>query len=122
MDSIILEGIEFYAYGGVSEAERTIGQRYRARVQLWTDLSTAARTDSLADTVNYARVYETVVQTARERRFNLIESVAARAAARLLESFPVEQVTVRLQKLAPPIDGVVEYAAVEITRRREPSS
>ena len=40
-------------------------------------------------------------------------------AAHLLQSQPrLEAVTVRVQKLLPPIPGVVEYAAVEITRRR----
>lgn len=119
MDKVILSGIEVYAYGGVTEAERAVGQRYRVNVELRTDLSRAARSDSLADTVSYAEVFHVVVATAREKPFNLIEAVAGHIANRLLERFPVAGVTVEFQKLLPPIDGVVAYAAVEVRRERE---
>jgi dihydroneopterin aldolase len=50
----------------------------------------------------------------------LIETLAARIAERVLASQPrVAAVMVRVKKLLPPVPGVVEYAAVEITRRRE---
>jgi dihydroneopterin aldolase len=117
-DRIILSGIEFYAYGGVTAAEKEIGQRYRASIELQLGLGAAGASDALEDTVSYADAYSVVVGTARERPFNLLESVAERIARRLLASFPVQGVTVRLEKLLPPIDGVVTSAAVEITRMR----
>jgi dihydroneopterin aldolase len=118
VDRIVLTGIELYAYGGATHAEREIGQRYSVDVELELDLSTASRSDSLADTVNYARVVDVVVQTARERKFNLLESVTARVADRLLETYPVSSVTVLFRKLLPPIDGVVQSAGVQVTRER----
>jgi dihydroneopterin aldolase len=121
VDKIILSGIEFYAFGGVSAPEREVGQRYRVNVELLADLSVAARTDSIADTVHYGRVHDIVVATARERPFNLLEYAANRIAHRLLEVFPVIRVTVELQKLLPPIEGVVSYAAVQVTRARDES-
>lgn len=120
LDRIILTGIEFYAYGGVSEAEKAIGQRYRVSVELRADLSPPAASDAIEDTIHYGEVHDCIVQTARERRFNLLESVTARIAERLLARFPVDAVTVRLEKLLPPIDGTVASAAVEITRERRP--
>ena len=117
-DRIILSGIEFYAYGGVTAAEKEIGQRYRASIELEFDLRAAGASDALEDTVSYADVYAIAVETARERSFNLIESLAARMARRLLDYSPVHSVTVRVEKLLPPIDGVVASAAVEITRAR----
>lgn len=116
MDRIALSGIEFYAYGGVSEAEKQIGQRYRATVELGLDLSLAAASDALEDTVSYAEVYSLVVAAARERPFNLLESVAGRIADRLLSQYSPQRVTVRVEKLLPPIDGIVASAAVEVTR------
>lgn len=118
MDRIILSGIEFYAYGGVTDAEKQIGQRYRAQVELFADLSPAARSDDVSDTIHYGQVYEAVVAMSREQPFNLIEFAAGRIADRLLELFPAERATVRLEKLLPPIDGVVASAAVEISRVR----
>ncbi len=118
MDKIILSGIEFYAFGGVTDAEKQIGQRYRATVELEVDLAPAAASDAIVDTIHYGQVYDAVVDTARERPFNLIESLADRIVERVLAEFPVERVTLRLEKLFPPIDGVVASAAVETSRER----
>lgn len=117
-DRILLSGIEVYAYGGVTEEERRIGQRYRLDLELSLDLAEAGRTDDLRATVSYAEVHAAAIVAMRERPFNLIESAADRVAGAVLAGFPVSQVTVRLAKLLPPIDGVVASAAVEITRRR----
>ncbi|HLJ67614.1 MAG TPA: dihydroneopterin aldolase [Chloroflexota bacterium] len=114
----MLNGIEFYAYGGVTEEERRIGQRYRADVVMELDLQPAMSSDAIEDTIHYGRVCELVVDAARRRPFKLIEGAAGRIVERLLEESAATRVTVRLAKLLPPIDGVVASAAVEITRSR----
>ncbi len=118
MDKIILSGIDFYAYGGVTEAERKIGQRYRADLELELDLTRPASSDRVDDTVHYGHLAELVVTTARERPFHLLEAAAERIVRRIIEEFPVERVVLRLTKLLPPIDiaGTVASAAVEICR------
>jgi dihydroneopterin aldolase len=118
MDRIILSGIEVYAYGGVTEAERRIGQRYRVTVTMETDLSWAGRSDAIEDTVHYGEVHDVVVDALRQKSFNLLEAAAERIAVRLIAEFRVESVAIRLEKLLPPIDGVVASAAVEISRTR----
>jgi dihydroneopterin aldolase len=117
MDRIILRGIEAYAYGGVTDAERQIGQRYRVEIMMEADLSAAKMSDAIEDTIHYGEVHAAVIETLRARPFNLIEAAADRIARRILDGFPVQSVTVRLEKLLPPIDGVVASAAVEMTRR-----
>jgi dihydroneopterin aldolase len=120
-DRIILSGIEFYAWGGVTDGERAIGQSYRLDLELVTDLRAAGESDAIGDTVHYGQVHDLAVQAVRAAPFKLLESAAARIAAVLLREFPVESVTVRLAKLHPPIDGVVAEAAVEITRTPIPA-
>ncbi|MFQ6016165.1 MAG: dihydroneopterin aldolase [Anaerolineae bacterium] len=119
MDKIILNGIEFYSYGGVSKAEREVGQRYVVDVELIYDLRAAAASDDVADTINYSEVYRAVLETARQTKFHLIETLAQRMADTLLQRFPAQEVFVRLRKQPPPIDGVLQYAGVEIRRGRE---
>lgn len=118
VDKIILSNIEIYAYGGVTEAERAVGQRYRVDVEMSLDLTVPGRSDDVEDTVSYADVHRLVVDAMRERPFRLLESVAARIANEILERFAVDAVTLRVAKLLPPIDGVVASAAVEVTRKR----
>lgn len=118
MDTVVLSGIECFAYGGVSSAEREIGQRYRIDITLAVDTQPAAASDAIEDAVHYGQVHDAAVASLRARPFNLLESAADRIARSILSQFPVQQVTVRLSKLLPPIDGVVASAAVQITRER----
>lgn len=119
MDRIILTGIEVYAWGGVSDAEREVGQRYRISVEIEHDLRAAAERDDIEATVHYGHVANTVRESLRSRPFRLLESAAERVANDILHGFPGEAVTVRLEKLLPPIDGVVASAAVQIRRERQ---
>lgn len=118
VDTIILSDIECFAHGGVSAAEREVGQRYRIDLELAVDTRAAAASDAIEDAVHYGHVHDLAVTGLRSRPFNLLESAADRIAGLILEQFPAARVTVRLSKLLPPIDGVVASAAVEITRER----
>ena len=118
-DRIILKGIQFYGYHGVPDAEQETGHRYEVDLDLETDVTQAAA-DNVALTVDYGAVAREVLALGTSRQFRLIETLATRIAEQILASQPrVEAVTVRVKKLLPPIPGVVEYAGVEITRRRE---
>jgi dihydroneopterin aldolase len=118
MDKLFLEAIEVHAHGGVSEAEREIGQRYRLDLVLELDLARAGASDSLADTVSYARAYEIAVEAMGSRPFSLIEFQAERIAQAILRETRAEAVTVRLHKLLPPMPGVVAATGAEIRRAR----
>lgn len=118
MDKIILTGIDLYAYGGVSPAERQIGQRYRIDVELECNLHEAGTSDDLRDTVSYADAHGIVLEVARAQTFHLVESLAERIAQELLSRLVVDRVQVRVMKLLPPVDGVVAEAGVEIVREQ----
>jgi dihydroneopterin aldolase len=119
VDKILLSGIECYAFGGVSDAEREIGQRYRLDLELFLDTSAAGASDALEHTVHYGDVHDTAVGVLRAHPFKLVEAAAQRVASAVLRQYPVSAVTVRVAKLLPPVDGIVASAAVEIHRRRE---
>ena len=72
-DKILLEGMEFYAYHGVNEIEKTQGQRFIVDVELSANLARAAETDSLTDTINYSDVFR-LVKTHHRRPFPAISS------------------------------------------------
>jgi len=117
LSAIRIIGAEIYARHGVGEAERAIGGRYSFDVEVEADISTAARTDHVSDTVNYQEVYELTrdILTGTNRR--LLESLVVEITATILDRFPmVQSVTVRLRKLSVPIDGVVR--AVEVEHRQ----
>src|SRR5688572_26881582 len=107
-------GAEIYARHGVGEAERSIGGRYSFDLEIEADITAAAVSDTLADTVNYEEAYIIArdILTGTNRR--LLESLVVEIANALLARYAVAMsVTVRLRKLSVPIDGVVKAVEVE---------
>jgi len=116
-DLLILSGMQFFGHHGDIEAERVLGGRLDVDVELRADLSVAAASDRLEDTVDYARCFELVRDVVENRQYNLLEAVAENIAARILEQPGAEGVRVRVAK-QPPIRGVVRSCAVVIERSR----
>ena len=84
------------------------------------NLGRAGRSDRLEDTISYAHIYRAVREVMEGEPRNLLEAAAQSIADRVLTDFPVESVGVRVKKPHPPIRGsVIEYATVEIFRRRK---
>jgi 7,8-dihydroneopterin aldolase/epimerase/oxygenase len=119
MDKIILEEMEFYGYHGVFSEENTLGQRFRVSLELHLDLRKSGQSDNLKDSVNYAEVYDVCKSIVEGKPMNLVEAVAEKIAASLLESFDiVKSCTITLIKPDPPIPGHYKSVAVEITRSK----
>lgn len=118
-DKILLVGAQFFAHHGVSDDEQRLGGRYVVDVELEHDFSRAAASDQLADTISYAEVYATVREIIEGKSFRLIEALAEQIAQTLLARYAADMVMVRVKKQPPPIDGIIDYAGVEIFRERK---
>jgi 7,8-dihydroneopterin aldolase/epimerase/oxygenase len=109
---IHIEGMEFYAYHGLLEEETRIGGRFIVDLVIVTDFSLAAETDNIEGTVNYSQVYDLV---AKEMQIpsKLIEHVAQRIQKSLLGSIKgIDKLIVKLTKIRPPVNGVMERVSV----------
>ncbi len=118
-DRIIVGGIKFHAYLGLTRLERQVGVRCSIDVVLEIDLQRAASSDDLADTIDYREVHAMVINRGRDgQNTHLIESLAGNIAAEILTRYPtVAEVTVRVRKETPVLDGIVEYVGAEVTRK-----
>lgn len=116
-DAILLEGILVPAALGVTAAERRMRRPVHIDVELGLGLREAGESDRIRDTVDYGRVYDLVEEIAGTREHKLVEALAERIAAALLERFAIDRVSVRVRKLRP-VAGALELAGVRITRRR----
>lgn len=118
-DRVILRGMEFYGYHGALPEEQRLGQPFLVDLEMALDLAPAGTEDDLAQTVNYAAVFQRTADIVQGRTFKLLEALAEAIAVAVLKDFPaVEEVLVRVRKPHVPIPGRLEYAAVEIRRRR----
>jgi len=114
MGVIILENMEFFAYHGCFEQERTVGTKYVVSVTLHLNLTQAILTDNLNDTVNYQVVYD-IIKKEMEIPSNLIEHVAGRIVSSIKKQCPtIEKVNLRLSKYNPPLGGQVEKVTIEL--------
>ena len=115
-DRILISSIDCLASIGVTAAERGHRQRLSIDVEFAADAATAAKTDSIDDAVDYARVAAAVADICGEREFHLIETLAEAIASRILGSFPVSPVRILIRKISPIATPRVAYVSVEITR------
>ena len=113
MAKIRLHNMTFYGFHGISRAEKETGRRFEVDCELDVDITHAAQSDRLTDTVNYTSVYDRVEEIVQRNRFNLLETVAARIAGDLLTAFDARRVIVRVRKKIPPIPGHLDHIEVE---------
>ncbi len=115
MGTVFVRGLEFEASHGYTAAERRATRRFRVSLELRTPLRVPAHSDRLHDTIDYRRVCEIAVRIGTESTFRLLERLAARIAESIQEAYPRADVTVELEKLAPPCPGCPESCGVRMT-------
>lgn len=82
------------------------------------DAGAGAKSDKLADTVDYGAVADAVLAVGRGESCHLLERLAQRMADAVLDAFPVGRVHITLRKLNAPVDGQPSAVGVVIERVR----
>ena len=119
-DTITLTGITAQGFHGVFEEERRNGQPFVVDLVLHADLQPAGLSDDLTRTAHYGILAEQVAAIISGEPLNLIEALAERIAAAVLDGFAgVEAVEVTVQKPQAPI--TVPFGDVSVTIRRSRS-
>ena len=115
---IVVGGIKFHGFHGLTRIEREIGVRYSVDVEMTCDLRAAAASDSIKDTIDYRAVHHTVVEVGKTSSYHLIETLADRIATAILTTTSASSILVRVRKETPILDGIVDAVSVEIQRDR----
>ena len=116
---ILVAGIKFHGYHGLTRIEREIGVRYSVDAELECDLDAAAASDRVKDTIDYRDVHHAVVEIGRTGSYHLIETLAAKIGDALLARTKATAVLVRVRKETPILDGIVDAVSVELRRERK---
>lgn len=119
MGKIYVEGIKIYAYHGCFKEETLIGTNFLVDVELDVDLTKAAVSDNLNDTVNYQTVFQ-VIKKEMETPSKLLEHVAGRCIKSLFQQFDtIETISIKISKLNPPLGGHINAVAVKLVEHRK---
>ena len=113
MATIALENIHLYGKHGCYDQEAMLGGHYELDIYVRTNISEAAKSDALEDTIDYEAVYNLCVDIFAERH-NLLESLAHKMAHAIMDNFEdAKGVRVKLSKLHPPLPGKVGRSTVD---------
>lgn len=117
MDHIRLGGLRLVGTHGVLAEERTRAQPFEVDLDLSVDLGAAARSDDLADTVDYGAVVDAAAAVVEGAHCALLERLAGCIADDVLALDPrISSITVQVTKLRPPVPRDLATASVRLTR------
>ncbi len=98
MDIIYLRDLRIAAIIGIFDWERRVKQTVSIDLEMATDIAKAAKSDHIDDTLNYKAVAKRVISFVEESQFQLVETLAERVAAIVIEEFAVPWVRVSINK------------------------
>ena len=111
---IVLKRLRFYGFHGVMSQEGRVGAHFLLDLRVGYSLEKAMQSDDVADTLDYAKLYE-VVRREMEIPSKLLEHVVGRIAKAIAETFPqVTSIDLSLTKQNPPMGADCTGASVEI--------
>jgi len=114
MDKISIVELEVFYRVGVPDAERAQPQRLLLTVEMDSDFSAAAKSDSIADTIDYFAVSQRLLKFGEDREWKLIEKLAADIADLILAEFKPQRIVVEVKKFVIP---QARHVAVTLTKR-----
>ena len=112
-----LRNLEVAGIVGVYAHERERPQPIVFDIEVDYDLAPAARSDALADAIDYDGIAAAVAELVRQRQFALLEALAEAAAGLLLERIDRAQ-RIRLEVRKPQAVPAAACAFVRVERTR----
>ena len=104
---ISIVDLEVFYRVGVPDEERAKPQRLLLTIEMEFDFSAAAKTDSIADTIDYFTVSQQLLKFGEGKSWKLIEKLAADIHEMVLSEFKPQNASVLVKKFPIPQAGFV---------------
>ena len=118
-NKILIRGLEVKACHGVFAEEKVNPQTFIFDADLYADFYSAAKNDDINATVNYAKACDILVETATEKTYNLIETLAYMGVYALFDGLNLEKVSLTVYKPQAPIKHKFGTVGVTVTAEKE---
>jgi len=99
MDIVFVRDLRIDTVIGIYDWEREVKQTVILDLEMGTDISKAAATDQIEDTLDYKSVAKRLVEFVEGSEFQLVETLAERCALIIREEFDVAWVRLTLNKI-----------------------
>ena len=116
--AIIIRQLKIWAHVGVLKWERELGQWFELDLWLYYDLSSAALTDQIEHTINYADVINTVRKLSELINCNTIEYFSEQIFEVLEAKFGIFPMELELKKCDAPIPAFNGVVSVKRSRNQ----
>jgi dihydroneopterin aldolase len=114
VDKISIIDLEVFYRVGVPDAERAQPQRLLLTVVMESNFFAAAKSDGIADTIDYFAVSQRLLKFGDGKSWKLIEKLAADIADMILAEFKPVAVMVEVKKFVIP---EARHVSVTLTKR-----
>lgn len=121
-DTIFLRGLEVECIIGFIDWERRIKRRVLIDLEMPVDCARAAASDDVTDTLDYQRVATRLAGFVGASEFMLVETLAHKAALRVLEEFGLEWIRISVGKPGAVRGSREVGVSIERTRADLPSA
>lgn len=116
MGKILLNEMIFTARHGACPHEYEFDQKFKVDIIVETTaVEEAGATDELEKTINYAEIFAVIEEVMMGEHCQLIETLAYQIGQELVRNFQkIDEIRVKVTKMAPPIPRFNGTAAVEV--------
>jgi dihydroneopterin aldolase len=98
MDIVFIHDLQIETVIGIYDWERKIRQTISLDIEMATDISKAARSDNIEDTLSYKTVAKRLIEFVQQSEFELVEALAEKICSIVMEEFNVPWVKLTLHK------------------------
>ncbi|MFV2031375.1 MAG: dihydroneopterin aldolase [Gammaproteobacteria bacterium] len=119
MDIVFIRDLQIETVIGIYDWERKIRQVISLDIDMGTDIQKAANSDNIDDTLSYKTVAKRLIKFVEESEFELVEALAEKICAIILEEFSVPWVRLSLSK--PGAVSGSKSVGVIIERGKKPA-
>ena len=98
MDIVFIHDLQIETVIGIYDWERKIKQTISLDIEMATDISKAAKSDDIEDTLSYKTVAKRLIEFIEQSEFELVEALAERICSIVMEEFAVPWVKLTLHK------------------------
>lgn len=111
--------IEFFAYHGLYEEERKVGNKYTVDVLIELEKAFEAEEVMLNETINYENIYNAVFEVMTVSEL-LLETIAQKIIKKLKNEFAeYSKIVVSVCKYNPPIGGICNKSRVTLENTKK---
>jgi len=98
MDIVFIHDLQIETVIGIYDWERKIRQTISLDIEMATDISKAAKSDSIDDTLSYKTVAKRLIEFVQQSEFELVEALAEKICSIVMDEFSVPWIKLTLHK------------------------